>query len=111
MEHGRLITWETLSVITIFFELVSLDYTAEIQKLLVCALLSPVQAAFDSDGIEEKLPATTAAPVSEYPLLGAVFQVLKGCELCNCKQPLLLCAVPSREASLQRQGIESYSSS
>lgn len=83
----------------------------EIEKLLVCALFSPIQAAFYSDGLEEKLPAVTAAPVSKFPLLGEMFQALKGCELCNCKQPLLLYAAPLHEASLQRIGIESCSSS
>lgn len=100
MEPGRLVTWENLSIITTFFELVTLDYTVEIQQLLVCAPLSPGQAAFYSNGIEKKLLAITAAPVSKYPLLGETFQVLKGCELCNCKQPLLLHVVPLHEASL-----------
>lgn len=108
---GRLVTGETLSTIADFFELASLDYTTEIHKLLVCAPLSPVQATFYTDGVEEKVQAIKDAPVSRYPLLGEMFQVLKSCELCNRKQPWLLYALPLHDASVYRTCTKSQSSS
>lgn len=99
-ETGKVVTWET--ILTKFFDLVSLDCAVEIQKLLVCAPLPPAQAAFYSEGVEEKLWAITAALLPKSPPLAESF---------HCKQSWLLCAVPLREDSPQRIWTESYSSS
>lgn len=54
-------------MITTLFELVSFGCIVEIQKLLACAPLSPVPAAFCSDDVEEKDTALNSCSCLKIP--------------------------------------------